>query len=71
MFFCCHCSWGFRVWSLFCYAVITDISSVEIILARIRLAPVLKQVFINVSYHILVASLTLMALFSSLGNDGL
>ena len=28
-----------------------------------RLAPVLKQFFINVSYHILVASLTLMALF--------
>ena len=27
-----------------------------------RLAPVLKQFFINVSYHILVASLTLMAL---------
>ena len=29
----------------------------------IRLAPVLKQFFINVPYHILVASLTLMALF--------
>ena len=29
----------------------------------IRLAPVLKTIFINVSYHILVASLTLMALF--------
>ena len=28
-----------------------------------RLAPVLKTIFINVSYHILVASLTLMALF--------
>ena len=28
-----------------------------------RLAPVLKHIFINVSYHILVASLTLMALF--------
>ena len=27
-----------------------------------RLAPVLKTIFINVSYHILVASLTLMAL---------
>ena len=29
----------------------------------IRLTPVLKQLFINVSYHILVASLTLRALF--------
>ena len=29
----------------------------------IRLAPVLKSIFINLSYHILVASLTLMALF--------
>ena len=28
-----------------------------------RLAPVLKHFFINVSHHILVASLTLMALF--------
>ena len=28
-----------------------------------RLAPVLKTFFLNVSYHILVASLTLMALF--------
>ena len=30
-----------------------------------RLAPVLKTIFINVSYHILVASLTLMALFKT------
>ena len=29
---------------------------------QIRLAPVLKTIFINVPYHILVASLTLMAL---------
>ena len=29
----------------------------------VRLAPVLKHFFINVSYHILVASLPLMALF--------
>ena len=29
----------------------------------VRLAPVLKTIFINVPYHILVASLTLMALF--------
>ena len=29
----------------------------------VRLATVLKFFFINVSYHILVASLTLMALF--------
>ena len=28
-----------------------------------RLAPVLKTIFINVSYHKLVGSLTLMALF--------
>ena len=28
-----------------------------------RLAPVLKTIFINVSYYILVASLTLVALF--------
>ena len=34
---------------------------------RGRLAPVLKTIFfINVSYHILVASLTLMALFKDL-----
>ena len=31
--------------------------------ANCRLAPVLKTFFINVSYNILVASLTLMALF--------
>ena len=30
---------------------------------RYRLAPVIKTIFINVSYHILVASLALMALF--------
>ena len=30
-----------------------------------RLAPVLKTIFFNVSYHILVASLTLMALFKN------
>ena len=31
-----------------------------------RLAPILNQLFINVSYHILVASLTLMVLPSEL-----
>ena len=31
--------------------------------SSLRLAPVLKKIFINVSCHILVASLTLMALF--------
>ena len=30
-----------------------------------RLAPVHKTIFINVSYHILVGSLTLMALFKN------
>ena len=30
-----------------------------------RLAPVLKTLFINVPYHILIASLTLMALFKT------
>ena len=30
---------------------------------QVRLAPALKQFFFNVSFHILVASLTLMALF--------
>ena len=35
----------------------------EAILGNLRLAPVLKTIFINVSYHILVVSLTLMALF--------
>ena len=33
------------------------------LLLILRLAPVLKHFFINVSYHKLVASLTLMALF--------
>ena len=35
----------------------------EAILGNLRLAQVLKTIFINVSYHIPVVSLTLMALF--------